>query len=103
MFKIIKKQTRPSIDIPFFYEVNPHNIEVGKYLKESYIDTSKMLGTVKQMSDDKLTVIITISYRSYEDYKDFITDKFCEKYLFVPNTLYDIDNQITSDMKYFWE
>lgn len=103
MFKIIKKQTRPSTDIPFFFEANPNAAIVGKHMKEKYHDTGKLLSSTREFSEDRLKVVMTIYYRSYDDFKDFISDNFCEKYIFVPNTLYDIEHGITSDTKYITE
>lgn len=103
MFKIVKKQTRPNTNIPFFFEMNPNGKIVGEHMKEKYHDTGKLVSSNRQFSEDRLTVVMTIWYRSYDDFKDFISDSFCEKYIFVPNTLYDIDNGITSDTKYITE
>lgn len=103
MFKTIKKQTRSNKSIPFFYEVNPNHKIIGKHMKEHYYDTGKIIRYSRELSDDHLTVIIRTDYREYESFKEVISDPFCEKYIFVPNTLYDIENEITSDNQYIKE
>ena len=103
MFTLVKKQTRTTTDVLFYFEIDPSKKTDGTYIKDQYITTGKIVSGTKQFSEDRLTVVTTIIFRSYDDWKEFIADKFCEKHVLVPNTIYDIENEITSDLKYYWD
>ena len=62
MITITRTQTRPSVDIPFFFETNLVSKEYEEYLKTNYRDTGKILGFDRVMSDDKLTVVSSITW-----------------------------------------
>ena len=100
MFLTIKKQTRSSIEIPFFFELD--NSKFNAYLKEKYSITGKILGSKKEFSEDKLQVIHTTTWNSYDDFKCFISDTVCLEGLILPNKNYDIENRITADNEYIW-
>lgn len=74
---IIKKQTRPRVDIPFFYQSNLVNPEYGIYLKQKYRDTGKLVKFERTMSDDQLSVTSTTVFASQEDFAEYFTDPFC--------------------------
>jgi hypothetical protein len=103
MFTILKKLTRSDVKIPFFFEINPKKDIVGEHILKYYVETKKIIVSKKEFSNENLQVNLTISFNSYDDYKEFISDKFLENNLFAPNMSYDIKYEITNDSKYEWE
>lgn len=77
MITITRTQTRPSVDIPFFFETNLVSKEYEEYLKTNYRDTGKILGFDRVMSDDKLTVVSSITWESQEAFAQYFVDPYC--------------------------
>lgn len=77
MITLTKIQTRPSIDIPFFFETNLVSKEYGEYLKKTYKDTGKLISFNRVMSEDKLTVTTDVVWESQEAFAEFFTDTKC--------------------------
>lgn len=74
---LIKKQTRPSVDVPFFFESQYVNKEYGPYLKKNYIDTGKLLTVDRAMAEDKLSMTMTTVWESQEAFAEYYADPFC--------------------------
>ncbi len=98
MFRIVKKQIRPSTSIPFYFEINPTSADYKLYVKTNYIDTGKFLSSSQKFSDDKLEAILVSTWASHQDFLDYATDKFCYTTLTIPSQTYDIDNDILSEI-----
>ena len=90
-------QTRPTTDIPFFFETNLVSKEYEEYLKKNYRDTGKILGFDRTMSNDKLTVTTNLIWKSQEAFAEYYTDPVCmEKFLKV-SAEYEQTNNIKSE------
>jgi hypothetical protein len=90
-------QTRPSTDIPFFFETNLVSKDYEEYLKKTYRDTGKILGFDRTISDDKLTVTTNLIWESSAAFAEYYTDPICiEKFLTV-SAEYEQTNNIKSE------
>lgn len=107
MYTITRIQTRPNIDSPFF--IGPNSLflysdfdltAVGKYLKENYIDTNKLLidQNSMQISEDQLTLTLTRSWDTEESYNEYMNDAFLQTNLFPFINKFFSDNNITNDI-----
>jgi hypothetical protein len=94
---ITKIQTRPSADIPFFFETNLASKEYGEHFKKRYKDTGKMIGSDRVMSPDKLTVTITLVWESQEAFSEYYTDPFCMENFLKVSTDYEQANNIKTE------
>ena len=74
---ITRIQTRPSTDIPFFFEIEQDRTEYENYLKTKYRDTGKLLGFDRTMSNDRLTATSNITWESQEAFAEFFADSYC--------------------------
>lgn len=97
MITLIKKQTRPSTDIPFFFESNLVNREYGMYLKKNYIDTGKLITVDRVMSEDKLSITLTTMWESQKAFADYYSDPYCIENFLKISSEYDQLNGITSE------
>lgn len=97
MITLIKKQTRPSTDIPFFFESPLVRKEYGPYLKTNYIDTGKLITVVREMSEDKLSITLTTVWESQEAFAEYYSDPFCIENFLKISTEYDQTHGITSE------
>jgi hypothetical protein len=88
-------QTRPSADIPFFFESNLVRKEYGMYLKTKYIDSGKLIRFQRTMSEDKLSIEFTTEWESQEAFAEYVTDPFCIENFLKISTEYDQLNGIT--------
>lgn len=93
---LIKEQTRPSVEIPFFFEANLASKEYTEYLKEKYIDTNKLLKTERTMSEDRLTMHLTTVWESKEALIEYVSDEFCIENFLKISTEYDQTHGISS-------
>lgn len=76
MFRTIKTIKRPKISIPFYHEIVPEADE--NYRREfftRYIQTGKFLGTVKKISEDRLTLEIISDWKDRDSFKECATDE----------------------------
>lgn len=96
MISIVKIQTRPSADIPFFFESNLVRKEYGAYLKTNYIDTGKLMKVHRTMSEDKLTIELTTEWASQEAFAEYFSDPYCIENFLKISTEYEQLNGITS-------
>lgn len=96
MYIITKKQTRKSVEIPFYFEKNETPNEYKKYFQNKFIDTGKIISTSLTYTDDKLTVIRLMAWESRDAFLEFASDAFCYDMVIEPNRLYDMENDITS-------
>lgn len=97
MITITKKQTRPSADIPFFFESNLVRKEYGMYLKTKYMDTGKLVRINRVMSDDKLSIELTTVWESQEAFAEYFSDPYCVENFLRISTEYDQTHDITSE------
>ena len=93
---IIKKQTRPSVDIPFFFESNLVRKEYGAYFKTNYLDTGKLMKVHRTMSEDKLTIELTTEWASQVAFAEYFSDPYCIENFLKISTEYEHINGITS-------
>lgn len=99
MYTVTKKQTRRSKDIPFYFEKYETSDEYKKYFHNKFIATGKLLSSSLTYSDDKLSTIRVLSWESRDAFLEFITDSYCYDTVIDTNRIYDIDNDITSDIE----
>ena len=98
MFKIIKKQTRQDVNIPFYFEITTTSDEYKLHMKVNYIDTRKLLNFSQEFSSDKLEVTSIASWATQKDFLDYLTDRFCYTSMLIPNDVYNLDNDIESEI-----
>ena len=96
MITITKKHTRPSVDIPFFYQTKLVRPEYGSYLKANYIDTGKLVRFDRTMSEDQLTISATTVWESQEAFAEYFSDPFCVENFTKISTEYEQINGIVS-------
>ena len=77
MISIVRTQTRPSTDIPFFYQTSLVRPDYGAYLKKNYIDTGKLIKFERTMTEDQLTITATTVWESQEAFSKYFSDPFC--------------------------
>jgi uncharacterized protein (DUF779 family) len=101
MIKIVKIQTRPKTDIPFFYQTDLIVPEYGPYLKKNYLDTGKLIKADRTLSEDQLTLTLETVWESQNAFAEYFTDSFCVENFLKISTEYeqlnDIKSQTTSD------
>ena len=90
-------QTRPSVDIPFFFETNLVSKEYEEYLRKNYRDTGKILGFDRKMSPDKLTITTNTVWESQEAFAEFYTDPICMEKFLKSSAEYEQTNNIISE------
>jgi hypothetical protein len=96
MFNVKKIQERSNSDISFFHEYHTHTDEYRAYFKEKYVKTKKWLGSNASISDDKLILTSITSWKSQDDFIDFVSDDYIIEHSISKNQKYDDDNQIIS-------
>lgn len=94
---LTRKQTRPSRDIPFYFETNLTNKDYGEHLKKNYINTGKLLGFDRTMSDDGLSTTSTITWSSQEAFAEYYTDPFCVENFLKVSADYEQSNNIKTE------
>ena len=94
---ITRIQTRPSADIPFFFETKLVSREYGEHLKTKYKDTGKLIGGNRVMSDDKLTLTTDTVWESQEAFSEYYTDPFCIENFLKVSTEYEQANNIKTE------
>jgi hypothetical protein len=95
MFKIYLTKTRPSIDVEFF---KPDE-EYRKHFFINYIKTGKFVSSKEDVSEDGLTVVSEVVWKSIEDYVDFLVDKFCRQKSLNPSKIYNQEHNIKTSMR----
>lgn len=96
MYKIVKTQTRTSVDVPFYHEYAVSEQTYKDYFKKNYIDAKKLLSYNTIMSEDRLTATHTLIWESRQAFLNFNTDLYIYRNQAEPARNYDIDNNITS-------
>lgn len=99
MYIITKKQTRPSVEIPFYFEKNEISDEYKNYFQKKFVETGKIRLSSLTYSDDRLTITRVLTWESRDAFLEFTTDPFCYDTVIEPNRLYDIEHDITSDIE----
>lgn len=77
MITITRIQTRPSVDVPFFFETNLVGKEYGEHFKTKYRDAGKLIGFNRVFSEDKLTVTSDTVWASQEAFAEYYGDPKC--------------------------
>lgn len=93
MFIITKKSMRNADSIPFY----DMPATAGIYFREKFILTGKFIKMDRQLSDNKLILTTITSWKSHQDFLDFMADEFCQENVIDPNNRYDIDNNIETE------
>ena len=100
MYRVTKIFTRPSIEIPFHFELHPASDEVKRHVYYNYITTGKKLGiTETYISDDGLSATQISNWGNHEDFLDFMTDAGLARLLPSSSKEYDKTHGIKFDMK----
>lgn len=77
MYQTIKKQIRPSLEIPFFRprsENSPLSQEVRDYIDSNYLATGKQLFSEQTVSDNGLELTTIVIWDSMESEQEFFQD-----------------------------
>lgn len=99
MYTMTKKQTRRSIDIPFYFEKYETSDEYKKYFYNKFVLTGKFVSSSLIYSDDKLTITRVSSWKSKDAFLEFASDPYCYDTVIDANRMYDIEQEITSDIE----
>lgn len=97
MITITRKQTRPSVDVPFYFETGQTPKEYHMYLKNKFIDTKKMISFDRVMSNDKLSMVLTAVWDSQEAFAEYYSDPYCIENFLKPSAEYDQTHGITAE------
>jgi hypothetical protein len=71
----ISKQTRATLDIQFWFSKHSATADSLKYIKEKYVDTSKIKKTDNTVSEDGLTLTTRTFWNSEKDFFEFRNDQ----------------------------
>lgn len=91
MFKIIKKQIRPSADVPFFTLADN---EVKAWLSENYFMTGKMMPPEITVSDNGLEQSTIVLFQSEDAAREWKYDQYVIDNLQTPMEAYCTANNI---------
>jgi hypothetical protein len=94
---ITKTQTRPNVNIPFFFETNLLSQEYIDYMRKNYKDTGKLIDFNRVMSEDKLSVLITTTWESQEAFAEYCSDLNCIENFLKISTEYEQTRGIKSE------
>jgi heme-degrading monooxygenase HmoA len=96
MFKIKKLQIRNSAEVQFFHECHQHTEEYKNYFKMHYVNTKKWIESKHLISNDGLTYISIVIWKSQDDFIDLVNDEFIIKNSLSLNNEYNLKNNITT-------
>ena len=99
MYIIIKKQTRKSVDIPFYFEKHSLSQDYTDYVFSKFKEPKKLLFSDTVYSDDKLSMTKTVGWSSRDAFLEFTSDKYCYNTVIEIVREYDIANEITADIE----
>lgn len=85
MFKVIKKQVRPSTSVDFY---TPTDAELGAYLSANYFQTGKMLPPEITLSEDGLEQSTTVLFQSEDVAREWKYDPVVVEKLQTPLQAY---------------
>lgn len=94
MYIVTKTQRRSDVNVPFYFELYPTSDEFTAHIKK-YHPTSLVKFT-REISEDKLTLVIYMVWSSRKALLKYITDPFIYKTLSEPAAEYDFNNKISS-------
>lgn len=98
MYILTKTYTRPTNDIPFYFEVATTNREFQDYVAKNHPDATRK--SDKELSDDKLTLTVRSYWTDRSSLLRYITDHYCYTITIVPsiehNTKHGIVNISTT-------
>ena len=77
MWQIIRKQTRPNTNVPFFgMQTAPVTDEFKTYWQQNYILTDKLIYMHNELSEDSLELFMTIIWDSRASVDEFEADTY---------------------------
>jgi hypothetical protein len=98
-FKTIKTSTRPNITTPFFWETFTPTEEFQTYYDATYVATGKILNRTTEVSEDKLSITMTVEWSDRQHFLEFLTDAFCYETIMLPQQTHDYEKNISSTVK----
>jgi hypothetical protein len=83
MFKVIRKQTRPNVNVPFWQGQNSPLVsdEFKTYFLEKFISTGKFISTDATVGNNGLELTVESLWESEAAYDEFTADATCIDYL----------------------
>jgi hypothetical protein len=76
MFRSIRTIRRPNTSVPFYHEIVPQpGADYQREFFVRYVQPGKVLGFNKKMSEDLLTVELTLDWNSKDSYIEYATDE----------------------------
>jgi hypothetical protein len=99
MYQVIREQKRPNIDVNFFSIAASCGQEVVDYWNTEIIGTGKQISNSHTLSEDGLTLISVIVFKSKEAWQEMIADRYLNENLFVTQDAYNKDNNIVRIFK----
>jgi hypothetical protein len=77
MWQIIRKQTRPNTNVPFFgMQTAPVTDEFKTYWQQNYVLTDKLIYMHNELSEDSLELFMTIIWDSRASVDEFEADTY---------------------------
>lgn len=100
MYKTVKTQTRPNLNVPFFDVGNSTEIAESTklYYVDTYINTGKVISQNATVSEDGLVKSNTMIWRSQEDFDAFRNDEQIQTGMMSITAAYNTTNGITSEL-----
>lgn len=99
MYTINIKMTRPNTDV-IFYTLKDEAVDasIKKYFYTTYMETGKFIVNESVLSEDGLTLMITLYWESQEEYTIFHDDIYLKDNFYNDRNAYWAANQITYEI-----
>lgn len=94
MFILTKKSIRPSTNVEFYATTNEYLL----HFKSTYVVSGKIISSVKEISDDQLTLTMKITWDSMQSYLDYNNDPVCFDLHTIPSRLHDKEQGIITSV-----
>lgn len=98
MFKLVKKQTRISKEVPFYFQAKPQSSAYIEYIVTKYIHSGKLKSSEWVISEDGLEATLVTEWQSPDDFLNFVSDEVCLETQIQPSQIYDAENKIVSNL-----
>lgn len=75
MLKLVTTYTRPSADVPFFVASG----DFTTMYQNKYLGTGKVLEMTRELSEDGLNGIVTVTWRTRADFAEFLDEPLIDE------------------------
>jgi hypothetical protein len=102
VYKVQHTETRPSVDIPWFNFDTMLSEEYRSYIASEYLATGKIFHKADpEQSEDGLTLVTAVYWRSKEDFQAFSADPTIIEHGVLPRLKYNNSVNITRTRQEF--